>query len=204
MWDIFNNKKVKALREELDRRDSDLEKTKSSLKALESDLVGLKNEKERLIEQFEIQKEALNEILKEFKEFIIQNRQKGLSYGNLKSTRELVNGIADVHEYIVDLKIQFINSSLRAFRRRLIIMLDLLKTESKIVSFYFEFDHPVIMDRRTEAYKAVVIIYSNLKAQTIENIFLEFMYDRRVVIEENSILDGKKIAVKGSIRESYF
>ena len=204
MWDIFNKEKIIDLTEEVNRRDSELEKSIRTLQSLESELMAIKDEKERLVEQSEIQKQSIDVILKEFKEFIIQNRKKGLNFDNLNSTRGLINDIADLYEYTVDLYILLTNSSLRAFRSRFVNMLELLKEESLISSYSIEIDHLAILNRRSEEYKAIVVLYSNQQARTIENILLDFLYRRRIVIHEKNIQDGKIITVKGSIKESIF
>ena len=204
MWDIFNKEKIIDLTEEVNRRDSELEKSIRTLQSLESELMAIKDEKERLVEQSEIQKQSIDVILKEFKEFIIQNRKKGLNFDNLNSTRGLINDIADLHEYTVDLHILLTSSSLRAFRSRFVNMLELLKEESLISSYSIEIDHLAILNRRSEEYKAIVVLYSNQQARTIENILLDFLYRRRIVIHVKNIQNGKIITVKGSIKESIF
>lgn len=201
MWDIFNKEKVEALNGEVLRLKNVLDKKNTELHFLERKLSELKEENSALTEQSEKYKQGIDAVLKEFREFLIHNREKGLNYDNLDTTRNIVDSVEDLNEYVLTLTLEFRNTSVRAFRKR---FYHYITTDPVINSYRFDVDHVIKNSHRTETYNAILYIFTHCSFTKIENELLNFFHNKEVQIKEYDTHKNKMLTINGYFRDTIY
>lgn len=201
MWDIFNKEKVEALMGEVQRLKDALYKKNEELHSLDSKLSELNTENEQLTQQSEKFKQGIDAVLHEFEEFLIHNKNNGLNYDSLDTTRSIIDNIEDLNEYTLTMTLEFRHGSARVFRKR---FYHYIITDPVINSYRFEIDQAININQRTETYHVILHIFTHATVNKIENNLINFLYKRRVQIQDHQIKGDKQLTINGYFRDTTY
>jgi hypothetical protein len=202
MWDLFNKIALEKKAQELQKKQQAIEEQTIKIHQLENENKMKQqaiDEQTIKIQQLEneskMKQQAIDEAFIEFRQFILQNRDNIKNYECLNLTKNLIDDVADLHDYVIELSIRFTEYGVQSFR---IFFHEFLNKLPGIKSYRFDLEQPIKLSSRINEYRAVIHITSINELKSVDNNLSVFLFGLKVIIDSHKIIDNNKIIVTGN------